>query len=125
MLRTAGLALAIIVLLAAPATSQDKCPKLTRLYAEADQALNKTNGLAAQERCDAYVHVSVAWADIAKYARDQKEACDISMASLSDIDQRHRAAVAERVSACGGLRKSTLPGGGERRRFPPEIRSRW
>jgi hypothetical protein len=126
MSRAAGLALAMMLLNggATPAASQEQCPELARLHAEADAALSRATGLVAQERCDAYVHFSVAWAEIARYAHDHRDACDMSAGSLTDIDKRHQQAVAERVDACGGLRKSALP---QRREytFPAEIRPSW
>jgi len=98
---------------------------LTRLNAEADEALKKAAALVAQERCDGYVHYSVAWAGIARYARDHGERCGLSASALSDIDARHRKAVEERVNACGGLhRNSPLPKR-DRLPFPAEIRPRW
>jgi hypothetical protein len=127
MLRMAGLPLTMIALLAfaTPADSQERCPELTRLYAEADAALGKTAGLVTPERCYAYVHFSVAWAEVAKYAHDHRELCDISPASLSDIDQRHHKAVAEREDACGGRRRNSALSEHRERTFPPEIRPRW
>jgi len=108
----------------APARSQELCPELTRLQAEADEAWTKTAVLSAPDRCHAYVQFSVAWADVARYARKHRESCGVSAASLADIERRHRDAVELRVKACGGLRESTGPKG-ERNLFPPEVRPRW
>jgi len=107
--------------LCAPAGAQEYCAELAQLFAEADGALNKTADLAGQDRCYGYVHYSVAWAEIASYARKHRESCGVSAASLTDIDKRHRESVEQRVDACGGLRTSPRPKG-ERRLFPPEIR---
>jgi hypothetical protein len=52
--------------LCTPASSQERCPELTRLNAEAEEALKKAAGLVEQDRCDAYVRYSVTWAEIAK-----------------------------------------------------------
>ena len=101
-----------------------KSPELTRLHAEAEEALKKATGLAAQDRCYAYIRFSVTWAEIAKYAHDHTELCEISISSLSDIDKRHHEAVEERENVCGGRRRNTaLPE--QHYSFPPEIRPHW
>ena len=122
MLRTNVPSLTMIALVSfcTPATSQERCPELTQLYAEADEALKKAATLTAQDRCDAYLKFSVTWAEIARYAHNHSELCEISISSLSDIDKRHRQAVEERENACGGRRGSLHPF--VRREFPPEIR---
>jgi hypothetical protein len=108
----------------APARSQEQCPELTRLQAEADETWTKTAMLSAPDRCHAYVQFSVAWADVAHYARRHRELCGVSAASLADIERRHRDAVEQRVMACGGLREAIRPKD-ERNLFPPEVRPRW
>jgi hypothetical protein len=66
MLFERGPILAIVLLsVAPPAWSQEACPQLTHLYAEADEALTKAAGLAGQDRCNGYIRHSAAWADIA------------------------------------------------------------
>ncbi|QPF85841.1 hypothetical protein IC762_05925 [Bradyrhizobium genosp. L] len=121
MLHAHSRTLAVVALLGfcASAGAQESCPELARLNADAEAALKKASRLAAQDRCDAYVHYSVAWADLARYARDHREPCGISAASLSDIDKGHRRAVTEREDACGGLRRN--PALLQGRTFPPEI----
>jgi hypothetical protein len=108
-----------------PAAPQERCPELTQLYAEAEEALKRAAALAAQDRCNAYIKFSVTWAEIARYARNHSELCDISIPSLSDIDKRHHQAVEERENVCGGPRGS--PDRPPRRvyTFPPEIRPHW
>jgi hypothetical protein len=105
-----------------PATAQERCPELSQLYAEADAALKRAATTAAQDRCDAYIKFSVTWAEIARYARNHSELCDISISSLSDIDRRHHAAVEEREDVCGGPRG--VPDAPRPRAipFPPEVR---
>lgn len=127
MLRTQCRTLLAVALLGfcTTAKSQERCPEWTRLNAEAEEALKKAAGLVAQDRCDGYVRYSVAWAELARYARKHSEHCGISASSLSDIEKRHRKAVEERENACGGLRRSSAPPRYERYTFPPEIRPRW
>jgi len=105
-----------------PATSQERCPELTQLYAEADAALKRAAALAAQDRCNAYIKFSVTWAEIARYARNHSELCDISLSSLSDIDKRHHEAVEERENVCGGPRGSPDRPARRGYMFPPEVR---
>lgn len=127
LLRTDGRTLAMIALFGfcTTATAQERCPELTRLHLEAEEALKKAAGLVAQDRCDAYIRFSVTWAEIAKYARDHSELCDISVSSLSDIDKRHHDAVQERENVCGGRRRNTVLPEHRQYTFPPEIRPRW
>ena len=119
-----GRILVLVALCAsAPARSQEQCPELTRLLAEADDAWTKTAGLSAADRCHGYLQYSVAWADVERYARKHRESCGVSAASLADIERRHRDAVEQHVKACGGPREPTGPKG-QRNLFPPEIRPR-
>jgi hypothetical protein len=104
-----------------PVVSQERCSDLDRLTAEAETTSASAAGSVGTGRCDAYIRYSVAWAEAAKYARSNREHCGISASSLSEINERHRKAVAQRIDACGGLNSnSTLPKG-ERHIFPPEI----
>ncbi|XUM20308.1 hypothetical protein ACRAVF_22395 [Bradyrhizobium oligotrophicum S58] len=108
----------------APARSEQQCPELTRLQAEADAAWSKIAGLSTPEHCHAYVQFSIAWADVERYARKHRESCGVSAALLADIERRHRDAVNQRINACGGPREST-ESKGRRNLFPPEVRPRW
>jgi hypothetical protein len=108
-----------------PVVSQERCSDSDRLTAEAETTFANAAGSVGPGRCDAYIRYSVAWAEAAKYARSHREHCDISASSLSEINELHRKAVAERIDACGGPNSnSTLPKG-ERHIFPPEIRPQW
>jgi hypothetical protein len=105
-----------------PVASQEQCSQLNRFTAEAEANFVKAAGQVGPDRCNAFIHYSAAWAETAKYARHHRVHCNISASALSDIDKRHRRAVAERIDVCGGLNRSSLPEG---ERFPPEIRPRW
>lgn len=122
MLRAHHQSLVVITLLGAcaPVSVQESCPELSHLRAEAERAFNKATEPVVQDRCAAYVHYSVASAEIRRYAYNHHELCGVSAASLRDIDSSHHRAVAERESACGGHRDLSI----ERKRglFPPEIR---
>jgi len=116
--------LAIVALfgLCAPASSQELCPELARLHAEAEAQLQKAAGLVAQDRCYAYVHYSEAWGEIKNYAYVHREACNISASLLSELSRRHRQAVEEREDACGGRPRNWELPKTERKMFPPEFR---
>lgn len=105
-----------------PVGTQEACPELTRLYAEADAALEKAAGLAGPYCCYAYVHYSVAWGEIKSYAYAHSEPCGLSAAALSDLSARHGKAVEAREDVCGGRRRDWEPPKTERKMFPPEIR---
>lgn len=75
---------------AAHAQTPSRCPELMQLNTDAEASLRKADGLTGQDRCDALVHYSAAWADIDKYARDHGELCGISTSSLNDITEAIR-----------------------------------
>jgi hypothetical protein len=113
-MRTLVSALAIIALGAScyPVRAEAPCPELTRLRSEAADAAKLRSSAPTRDRCEAYIRFSMAWAEIAEYARDHRESCDISQGSLDAMEKRHREAVHERKELCAGR-----PG----RRFPAEI----
>jgi len=92
-----------------PASAQAQCPELTRLRAEAAAASTQTRGAPALGSCDAYIRLSIAWNDIAKYAGDNREACDISISAMNDIEKRHREVVQARDNVCTGRRPRPFP----------------
>jgi hypothetical protein len=118
---------ALALLGATHAQTPSRCPELIQLNIDAEASLRKAGGLTGQDRCDALVRYSAAWADIDKYARDHREPCDISTASLNDITESHKRAVRVREDACGGRRALPLDAQPRRRlpTFPAEVRPRW
>ena len=107
-------ALAMIGLCAscAQVRAEAQCPELARLRGQAVEAAKRTVG-APSGRCEALVRLSMAREDVADYARDHREACEISQTSLADMEKRHREAVLERKEVCAG-RPARL--------YPPELR---
>jgi hypothetical protein len=103
-MRTHMSALAMIALvgLYSQTSAQAQCPELTRLRGEAAEALKRTRGVPTSERCEAFNRFSLAWAAIAQYANDNREACDISTLSLDDFEKYHRDAVTARDNVCAG-----------------------
>jgi len=80
--------------------AQQRCPELTRLRSEAAEASKQVARVGSHDRCEAYIRVSVAWRDLARYADDHRELCEISDASQNEIDMRHREAVKARDNVC-------------------------
>jgi hypothetical protein len=110
-MRMYGLALIVLAGLTGPAIAQTQCPELTRLRSEVAAASTGT-GVPTRNRCDAYIRLSIAWNDIAKYAGDNREACGISISAMNDIERHHHEVVQARDNVCTGRRP---------RPFPPEI----
>jgi hypothetical protein len=110
-MRTYGAILIALAGLSGPANAQAQCPELTRLRSEVAAASTGT-GVPTRNRCDAYIRLSIAWNDIAKYAGDNREACGISISAMNDIERHHREVVQARDNVCTGRRP---------RPFPPEI----
>lgn len=96
------------------AYSQVRCPELIRLRGEAAEASKQTRGglVPTSGRCAAYNRLSMAWDAIAEYAKDNREACDISTLSLDDFEKYQVEAVKARDNVCAG--RPSRP-------FPPEI----
>ena len=120
------LIVAVTLLGSAHAQTPSLCPELIQLNADAEAALRKVDGRTGQDRCDALIHYSAAWADIDKYARDHGDLCGISAPSLNDIAESHKRAVRVREDACGGRRALNLFDIREHHMpFPAEVRPRW
>jgi hypothetical protein len=105
MMRTHMSVLAAITLagFCSQAHAQAQCSELTRLRGEAVQASKKWTALVPpSQHCETYIRISMAWAAIAQYANDHREACGISEVSLNEFEQRHREAVTARDNFCSG-----------------------
>ena len=103
-MRMYGAALIALAGLLGPANAQTSCPELTRLRGEvaAAAAPRQMLGLASGPRCEAYIRLSIAWGDLARYADGHREACEISPAMLNDIEKRKRETIQTRDNVCGG-----------------------
>jgi hypothetical protein len=104
-----GALLAISMLVGLPAIAHADCPELTWLRAEAAQASARPRGAPALGRCETYIRISIAWNDVAKYAGDNREACDVSISAMNDIEKAHRDAVQARDNVCTGRRPRPFP----------------
>jgi hypothetical protein len=110
-MRACGAALIALVGLYGPASAQTQCPELARMRAEAVAAATPTHGppRAPLPGCEAYIRISIAWNDVAKYASEHREACDVSAPMLDAIERAHRAAVKARDNVCSGRPALSYP----------------
>jgi hypothetical protein len=104
-----GTSLVLLILVGPPAHAQTQCPELTRLRAEAEAVAKPTRGARALPRCETYIRSSIAWNDVARYASDHREACDVSSSMLDAIESAHRAAVKARDNVCSGRPALSYP----------------
>jgi hypothetical protein len=101
-MRMYAVALIALAGLCSPAIAQTQCPELTRLRTEVVAASKPTNRIPRGNLCESYIRLSIAWNDLARYANDHRDACDISATALSDIEKRHGDTVKARDNACTG-----------------------
>jgi hypothetical protein len=116
MMRTSVPVIAMIALVGfgSHANAQARCPELTRLRGEATATSKLTRGGIAptSQRCELYGRLSTAWDAVVQYAKDHREACEISSRSLDDFEKYHDEAEKARDNVCAGR---------PARPFPPEI----
>ena len=91
--------------LSSPANAQTQCPELTRLRAEAVALAKPTRGppRAPLPGCEAYIRISIAWNDVAKYASEHRETCDVSSSTLDAIERAHRRLLFEVALTAGNM----------------------
>ena len=106
------LAVAALVGICNQACAEAQCPELIRLRHETAMASKQTIGVPTSQRCESYNRVSTAWDAVVQYAADHREACNISSASLDDLEKYHRGALEARDNVCAGR---------PARPFPPDI----
>lgn len=85
-----ALSLAVIMLggLTTYALAHERCPELTRLHDEANEALKKATGMATSDRCEVYTRFTMAWGNIASYAKVHRGLCGITASALDEINKR-------------------------------------
>ena len=91
-----------IVWLGVQAEAQTPCPELVRLRNAATQAWRQAMRAPPSERCGALYRASLAAEATRDYADSNRESCDVSVPSLSQVDGYHREAVRARDNACAG-----------------------
>jgi hypothetical protein len=82
-----------LVGLAVQVEAQAPCPELVRLRNAAAEAWKQAMSAPASERCGALYHASLAAEATLKYADNNRESCDISVALLNQVEGYHRDAV--------------------------------
>jgi hypothetical protein len=97
-----SLAMIALIGFCSQANAQAQCQELARLRSEAAEALRKKQSVPTSDRCAAYIRYSMAWGTIVQYANDHREACDISIVSLSGLEKYRREAVTARDNVCAG-----------------------
>jgi hypothetical protein len=95
--------------------AQEQCPELTRLRSQVAETVKRSLGAPSPERCEAYVRISMDWAQAAQYASDHRASCGLGERALGDLEKQHREAVQQRDNICAGR-----PG----RAYPPDIIAR-
>jgi hypothetical protein len=95
--------------------AQEQCPELTRLRSQVAENVKRSLGAPSPERCEAYVRISIVWAEAAQYASDHRDSCGLGERALSDLEKRHREAVQARDNICAG--RPSRP-------YPPDIINR-
>src|SRR5436190_23987512 len=91
-----------IVGLGVQVEAQTPCPELVRLRNAATEAWKKAMRAPPSERCGALYHASLAAKATLNYANNNREACDISVPLLNQVEGYHREAVQARDNACAG-----------------------
>jgi hypothetical protein len=84
------------------AEAQTPCPELVRLRNAATEAWKEAMRTPPSERCGALYRASSAAEATLKYADNNREACDISVPLLNQVEGYHREAVRARDNACAG-----------------------
>jgi hypothetical protein len=59
--------------------------------------------------CDSYNRLSVAWGETLRYARDNRQSCDIPEPSLKQFERRYEALLKERDNVCSGRPARAFP----------------
>jgi hypothetical protein len=84
------------------AEAQTPCAELVRLRNAATEAWKQAMRAPPSERCGALYRASSAAEATLKYTDNNREACDISVPLLNQVEGYHREAVRARDNACAG-----------------------
>jgi hypothetical protein len=98
----AAFTVAIILVSAVPGEARTPCPELIQLRNAATAAWKQAMRAPAPERCRILNQAAQAAEKTLKYANNNREACDISVASLNHVEGYHREAVQARDNVCSG-----------------------
>jgi hypothetical protein len=98
-----AIAMAALVGCCNQADAQAQCPELTQLRRAASKVMP---GLGL---CGDYIHSVMAWDDALGYARDHREACDISGQLLGELAKYRGEAARRRDNVCAGRPVMAFP----------------
>jgi hypothetical protein len=85
------------------------CPELIQLRNAGTAALKEAMRAPAPERCVALNQAALAAEKTLRYANNNREACDISVPSLNQVEGYHREAVQARDNVCAGRPLQAYP----------------
>jgi hypothetical protein len=96
-------ALAVIVLIGTgisgtgmQAHAQDQCLEFPHLPRDRDAVVRP-------RACDSYRRLTVAWGETLRFARDNRESCNIQEPALKQFEKRYDVLVKARDNVCAGL----------------------
>jgi hypothetical protein len=102
LLRVSAFTVIAIAWLGAQAQAQTPCPEVVRLRNAATEAWTVAMRAPQPERCGALDHASLAAEATLNYASNNREACNISVRLLNDVEGYHRDAIQARDNVCAG-----------------------
>jgi hypothetical protein len=102
LLRISAFTMIATVWLGVQAEAQVPCPEVVRLRNAATEAWKQAMKTSQLERCGALDHASLAAEATLDYANNNREACNISVRLLNDMESYHRDAIRARDNVCAG-----------------------
>ena len=78
------------------------CPELVRLRNVATEAWKRAMRAPQSDRCGALYQAALAAEATRKYADDNRQACNVSVSLLNQVERSDREAVQARDNACAG-----------------------
>jgi hypothetical protein len=99
----------VLVALGVQADAKAPCEEYLRLRNAATDAWKAAMGAPSPQRCGAFDRASLAAEATLNYVNSNREACDISVPLLSQVEDTRRQAVQTRDNACAGRPLLTYP----------------
>jgi len=98
--------------LAVQVEAKTPCPEVVRLRNAATAAWKRAMRAPQSDRCGALYQAALAAEATRKYANDNREACNVSVSLLNQVERSDREAVQARDNVCAGR---------PLRPYPPDI----
>src|SRR4051794_10774672 len=98
----AAFIIAIASLSGGPSEARMPCPELIQLRNAGTAAWKEAMRAPAPERCEALNQAALAAEKTLRYANNNREAWDISVPSLNQVEGYHREAAQARDNVCAG-----------------------